>query len=226
MPSLDFFERLGLFVRRGFLSPEVCANLCRQIVAVPAQQAQIYRVGEEERLDETVRVVEKASLPIETTSPLEEKFRLLMPELERHFGASLVGWEQPDYLIYRPGSFFKPHTDNSSHPNARKVIRRRSVSTVIFLNRESKDLADDAYGQGNLTFYRLLDGPHWEACAFPLNAEPGLLIAFPSNQIHEVTPVSFGKRLTVVTWFLGPKIETQPVSSDPLATPVLESPGQ
>jgi len=84
------------------------------------------------------------------------------------------------------------------------------VSLVIFLNRESQEPADDAYGQGYLTFYGLLDGPHWKKCAFPLKAEPGLLIAFPSDKWHEVTPVSHGRRFTVVTWFYGP--ESPPVA--------------
>jgi hypothetical protein len=35
----------------------------------------------------------------------------------------------------------------------------------------------------------------------PLIAEPGLLIAFPSDKWHEVKPVSHGRRFTVVTWF-------------------------
>lgn len=75
------------------------------------------------------------------------------------------------------------------------------MSVVIFLNRQSQEPAEDAYGEGQLTFYGLLDGPQWEKCASPLDAEPGLLIAFPSDRWHEIKPVSHGRRFTVVTWF-------------------------
>ena len=88
---------------------------------------------------------------------------------------------------------------------AHEAIHGRRVSVVIFLNRQSQEPAEDTYGEGNLTFYGLLEGPQWEKCAFPLNAEPGLLIAFPSDVWHEVKPVSHGRRMTVVTWFHSPE---------------------
>jgi predicted 2-oxoglutarate/Fe(II)-dependent dioxygenase YbiX len=35
----------------------------------------------------------------------------------------------------------------------------------------------------------------------PVTGEAGSLIAFPSDMVHEVTPVSRGERYTVVSWF-------------------------
>jgi SM-20-related protein len=134
---------------------------------------------------------------------LRQRLRGLIPELQTHFGTPLADCESPQYLIYHPGDFFRAHRDGGdAAPD--EVTRRRRVSVVIFVNRESEEPAEDAYGQGHLTFHQLLDGPHWERCAFHLDAEPGLLIAFPSNTLHEVTPVSHGRRFTVVTWFYGP----------------------
>ena len=127
---------------------------------------------------------------------------MLLPEIEKHFGVTLLDCESPDYLIYHPGDFFKPHVDGG--PESSDRIRDRRVSVVIFLNRQCAEPAEDSYGEGHLTFYGLLDGPQWEKCAFPLNPEPGLLIAFPSDKWHEVKPVSHGRRFTVVTWFYGP----------------------
>ena len=91
---------------------------------------------------------------------------------------------------------------------SQKLHSRRRVSVVIFLNRQSQEPAEDAYGEGHLTFYGLLEGREWEKCAFPLDAEPGLLIAFPSDKWHEVKPVSHGRRFTVVTWFHAPETQT------------------
>jgi predicted 2-oxoglutarate/Fe(II)-dependent dioxygenase YbiX len=73
---------------------------------------------------------------------------------------------------------------------------------VIFLNARSSVPAENRYGGGSLKFYALLDGPKWENCPFSLDAEPGLLIAFRSDTVHEVEPVTFGQRFTIVTWFL------------------------
>ncbi len=52
-----------------------------------------------------------------------------------------------------------------------------------------------------MTFYGLMEGAEWEKCAFSLEANSGLLIAFRSDVLHEVKPVTFGERLTVVSWF-------------------------
>ncbi len=46
-----------------------------------------------------------------------------------------------------------------------------------------------------------MEGPQWDKCGFALEAEPGLLIAFRSDTSHEVRPVTFGERFTIVTWF-------------------------
>jgi hypothetical protein len=94
-------------------------------------------------------------------------------------------------------------------PGQSGYTQRRRVSAVIFLNSESEEPAEGTCGEGRLTFHGLLDGSKWEQCPFPLKPEPGLLVAFPSEKIHEVTPVSHGLRSTVVTWFYA--TEPQPV---------------
>lgn len=109
--------------------------------------------------------------------------------------------ESPQYLIYRPGDFFKPHSDSGKSDE----VRHRLVSAVIFLNRGSQEPAEGAYGGGELTFYGLMKGEQWDKCAFSLQAEPGLLIAFPSDMWHEVKPVLHGQRFTAVSWFDGPE---------------------
>jgi predicted 2-oxoglutarate/Fe(II)-dependent dioxygenase YbiX len=53
-----------------------------------------------------------------------------------------------------------------------------------------------------LTFYGLLPGPAWERIGFPLRGEEGLLVAFRSEILHEVTAVRQGDRYTIVTWFV------------------------
>jgi SM-20-related protein len=199
MPTSGVFQQLGLFVLPNFLQPECAAEFCRQMIVAPAKKALVVGPEGEGRLDLDFRKVDSSTLPEEIITPLKQRLLQLSPELERHFGVKLAGCEGPEYLIYHPGDFFKPHVDGG--PQSRDSIRRRRVSAVIFLNRQSQEPADDAYGDGHLTFYGLLDGPQWEKCALPLDAEPGLLIAFPSDKWHEVKLVSHGRRFTAVTWF-------------------------
>jgi SM-20-related protein len=213
MPALGFFQELGLFFVPAFLDPEASVELCREMATAPVEKALITGPSGEDRLDEDSRKVESTVLPKSMRSPLKQRLCALLPELEKHFGVELVGCESPQYLIYHRGDFFKPHTDGGGS-QIRDGIRRRRVSAVIFLNRESEEPAEETYGQGQLTFYSLLEGPQWERCVFPLHAEPGLLVAFPSDKLHEVTPVSHGKRFTVVTWFYGPDLAAVPEGAD------------
>lgn len=64
-----------------------------------------------------------------------------------------------------------------------------------------------------LKFYGLLDGPEWSRCGFALKPVPGMVVAFPTWVPHEVEPVTFGNRFTIVTWFLGPA--TADVAGEP-----------
>ena len=213
MPAATFFQQLGLYVAPHFLEPEARTELYREMAIAPAEKALVVGPSGEERLDPDSRKVDSSILPKEIRSPLKQRLRALLPDLQKHFGTELAGCESPQYLIYHPGDFFKAHRDGGYSGSA-DITRRRRVSAVIFLNRESQEPAEGAYGQGHLTFYGLLDGPQWERCAFPLDAEPGLLVAFPSDKLHEVQPVSHGRRFTVVTWFYGPELPVVPEGAD------------
>jgi SM-20-related protein len=200
MPTPFFFQQLGLFILPRFLDTDYCAEFCRLMAAAPAEKALVIEPHGEERLDLHSRRVDSSILPKEITAPLKQRLLERQPALEQHFGIQLGGCESPEYLLYHPGDFFKAHRDGGGS-EVNEGIRLRRVSVVIFLNWESPEPEEGAYGGGHLTFYGLMEGAQWEKCAFPLNAEPGLLIAFPSDKWHEVKPVSHGRRFTVVTWF-------------------------
>jgi SM-20-related protein len=122
----------------------------------------------------------------------------LKPAAEKHFRLRLSGSRPPQFLVYRPGDFFRRHRDSSADPGAGEAATGRKVSAVAFLNGAE---GEDGYGGGALVFYGLLDDPRGEQVGFPLTPEAGLLVAFRSDVIHEVTPVTHGERCTVVSWF-------------------------
>ena len=73
---------------------------------------------------------------------------------------------------------------------------------VIFLNDHDEMPAQNAYSGGALAFYGLIHDPRAAKYCFPLFGKTGLLVAFPSDIVHEVQPIVSGERYTIVTWFL------------------------
>jgi SM-20-related protein len=208
MPAPVFFQQLGLFLVPDFVDQGCAVGFCRKMAAAPVEKAVVLGANGEQLLDLDSRKVDSSILPKEFTYPLKQRLRGIQPDLERHFGMKLAGCEPPQYLVYHPGNFFKAHQDVGDY-EVKHATKLRRVSVVIFLNAPSQEPTEGAYGDGQLVFYGLLEGAQWQKCAFPLDAEPGLLVAFPSDKWHEVKPVSHGTRFTVVTWFYGPEIETE-----------------
>jgi predicted 2-oxoglutarate/Fe(II)-dependent dioxygenase YbiX len=195
MPSARFFEHLGLFVRGGFLDRATCADLRAILAPAPWTQGTVARESEVSSLDETVRKVRCVDVDRENWTRVRDHLWALRPELEHHFGRRLTHCHGPDFLIYDPGAFYRPHLDSGTH------YQTRRVSVVIFLNGERDSQGFGGFTGGGLTFHGLLDGSRWEKCPIPLSAEPGLLVAFPSETLHEVRPVMSGQRYTIVGWF-------------------------
>jgi len=191
MPQHKLFRDLGLFIIPEFLSEPECRELIAIMAASPKRPGVTIAGGGKSRLDETRRSVGDAKVPDQATAGLRQSLLDLHPALETHFHVPLeLGVEGPDYLVYQTGDFFKPHVDNYENPPApnSRILRRR-VAVVVFLNRHSREQEENCFGGGLLNFYGLLDGPQWKDCPLGLEAEPGLLVAFPAGMTHEVTPV-------------------------------------
>ena len=200
MPGPEFFRQAGFFVVPDFLDPCAASALRDEMMRAPKERALVVKQDGCDYFDDNFRKADSGLLSKEVRAPLKDRFRQLLPELEKHFGVQLAGYEKPNFLIYRPGDFFKIHSDGGRF-GQNDFLKLRRVSVVIFLNRESEEEDEGTYGEGRLTFYSLLEGPMWERCAFAVNPSPGCLIAFPSEKLHEVTPVTHGLRFTVVTWY-------------------------
>lgn len=199
MPNANFFRSLGLFAHENFLSPEFCAQLRHRMSNRESKAAAIFDEKMENVLDETVRKVATIDMDFSLQSKTREQLLGAIPALEDHFRVSLHDCQGPDFLKYDVGAFYLAHKDGN--PDAPVKVARRIVSAVIFLNAQSDQPGKDTYCGGSLTFYGLMDGPDWEKLPFPLKAETGLLVAFRSDLLHEVRPVTFGERFTVVTWY-------------------------
>ena len=201
MPSIDAFRKWGFFCVPAFLDPPACADLCEHARAAPALPAEI--VGAAGRfVDQADRNTWEISSTGEREDAVVRRVEALRDELAGHFGVALSGCEGAKLLVYRTGGFYRPHRDRVvAEGDAVVRARARCVSIVIFLNGTSADPGPGEYAGGKLTFYGLMGDPQWWQYGFALDPAPGLLVAFRSDIVHEVTPVLAGERYTIVDWF-------------------------
>tara|TARA_A100001391_G_scaffold201084_1_gene187252 strand:- start:416 stop:1024 length:609 start_codon:yes stop_codon:yes gene_type:complete len=103
---------------------------------------------------------------------------------------------------YRPGEFYKWHTDQFHIPFGKKDSpsmkgKIRKLSSVVALN----DGAD--YEGGELEFYKhTFNGKDWHDSPAGMRKK-GSIVVFPSFIWHRVKPVKKGVRLSLTNWHLG-----------------------
>jgi SM-20-related protein len=202
VPGADFFSGLGIFTARGFLDQETCARLRSEIRAAETVPGAVGASAGDHRVDVKSRRTSIAELSSEVRDIIGDRLDLATPEIERYFSLEVNGRESLQFLVYREGDFFEAHRDRNPTPEGSPASKPWRVSVVIFLNHEAPEPAPEAYAGGALTFYGLLGGERGEQVGLPLVAETGLLVAFPSDLAHAVTPVTHGERYTVVTWLV------------------------
>ncbi|MFZ0679660.1 2OG-Fe(II) oxygenase [Candidatus Binatus sp.] len=205
MLQADLLRKLGLFVENEFLDAVTCARIIAETRSAPAEKSIVVGVHAVREMgggvDESSRKAWHAQVRDSTRAEISDRLERLRPKLERHFDLHLSDCEGPNFLRYETGGFHVPHRD--SRPGSPPGIRRRAVSVIIFLNRAVQDSAiGDGYGGGELVMYGLVDDPKWQKFGFPIPATPGLLVAYRSNQMHEIKPIKFGQRYSIVAWLL------------------------
>jgi SM-20-related protein len=201
VPSADFLARLGIFVRHGFLSDDLCKHIITDIRSGEPVPAPIGNDQGAYVVDTSVRQAFAIKVSEATRTLVEAPLRALQPSLEEHFHAALSHHQEPTFLFYGVGDHYAPHRDNRRDEGACSPSREREVSAVVFLNDPSENETDGGYGGGELTLFGLIKAPGTEARGLSLAAKRGLLVAFCSDLLHQVTPVTHGERFTMVTWY-------------------------
>jgi predicted 2-oxoglutarate/Fe(II)-dependent dioxygenase YbiX len=192
--TFNVLSKFGIFMIEDFLDAVSCADLRTTAGVAQLDQAAVYS-KEGRKVDETVRRTKSAKMTEPAASDLKARLLDLKPSLEAHFKLKLEGCLDPNFLVYKEGDFFNPHRDSNEE------LKERRISVVIFLNRAAKEIAPECYGGGSLAFFELINDPRCKTIGFPVVGKDGLLVAFAADRVHGVTPVTFGERLTIVTWF-------------------------
>ncbi len=202
MPRGDFFRRFGLFVIEEFFDRDLCRDIRAKVDQAAHAEATVGSEKPDFEVDRKVRSVSWAKVDPPVVELVKSRLADVTPDLDRHFATALGGFQPPQFLHYREGDFYQAHRDSSAHADASPISKARRVSAVIFLNARSEDPEAGAYGGGALTFYGLFDDPVGQAIGFPLEANEGLLVAFKSETLHSVAPVTHGDRYTIATWYI------------------------
>lgn len=201
MQILDAPAASGLLLIRDFLDAPLCSAIRAEARAAPGHPAPVYIEGAEGLVHEDVRKTSSLELSATTIGEVARRLGELREEIGDYFKLSLAGCEPPQFLRYREGDFFVTHQDGATDQLEFDHLRVRKVSVVIFLNGAADEPDGETYGGGALTIYRAGAAAGEGPLVFPVKGEPGLLVAFRSDTVHEVTPVTGGERLTVVSWF-------------------------
>lgn len=130
--------------------------------------------------------------PNDTTNFIFYKLSNAITELnEVFYNYDLTKMEHLQYTIYDASykGMYANHTDD--HYDADYY---RKLSFTLQLN------SPEEYEGGELNLYRFKLDKH-----MTVKKQKGLLAVFPSSTIHEVTPVTSGKRITLVGWIHGPR---------------------
>lgn len=225
MPNYDFFTQCGLFVIKDFLDAEFCSDYLTQARATTVAPVLILQRNATNGInavsDETQRKTEQFKVPATTEKLIEKRLMAIKPMLEHHFNLALTGCQKPLFYLYKEGSFFGIHQDcinetdetaesrysgvpprqRTFQEDAPKFAKQRRVSIILFMNSRAEEPRAESYCGGALTLYGLIDDARWKPYGFPFMGEPGTLLAFRSDLFHEVKPVTWGERYTIVSWF-------------------------
>jgi len=182
-----------LLIEPAFLSPHDCVRMRRAMDRGTDDPAEI--AGEEIARRNTIRRTRSIEIDTSLREWFERRLDLIRPAVERALGRPLGDREGCGFLRYPSGGFYRTHRDRApvaGWPDA----ARRAASVVVFLNRSDPDAATGDFAGGLLCLHPGARGKPVE-----IRPEPGLLVAFPSEMLHEVLPVRSGVRDAAVDWF-------------------------
>jgi SM-20-related protein len=182
-----------LFVISKFFESHLCDAIVSEMKAAGGGAATVYGSTVSGTIDETMRRTFRVRPAEEIVTLVTERLTLCKQAVEKHFAVELKECEDPQFLRYREGDFFVAHQDGNTGL-LRLETEQRRISTVIFLSRESELPEDGDYCGGSLVFSNLRE-------RFHMPAEPGTLVAFRSETTHEVTPVTYGERYAIASWY-------------------------
>lgn len=211
MPNAEFFHQFGFYTVRNFLGREFCQSLIREMNNSESKMGGILPFGADEYVyDESFKSRLESEVSLQTIEKVSSKLLEKAPEIAKHYDVEIKNVQRIRFATYRTGDFYKAHVDYFTPENTPEAYKNkpvsprvttRKVAAIIFLNDESKEPLEGAYGGGNLTFHGLMKDSAFGNFGLPIIGECGLLVTFPPSVLHEVVPVTHGTRYSLATWY-------------------------
>lgn len=189
-----------LYCARDFLDAELCRRLVDEIAGGEKYAATIRDPGSVEVVYDHIRHADCVAGSSDAQRDVADKLASITADLAAHLKIDLSAMQKPQFLRYARGGFFRPHKDRSDHPDRDPDIGLRKVTAVLFLNSHARFPTDGGYCGGDLRLFQIDDHPD---PILRVDGNAGMLIAFDSAVVHEVRPVTWGARCTVVAWYVG-----------------------
>jgi SM-20-related protein len=189
--------KVELLTIKNFLGAAALEDILSQMRTARSGPATVYGREADGAVETLVRKVTRVNMPAETLEHVTRQLLDRKGEIESYFGEGLGECEEPQFLRYQEGDFFIPHQDGNT-PLILDESRLRKVSIVIFLSAQAQEQTGGAYSGGSLVLHGTY--PNYEV-RFPVTNDPGTLVAFRAQTTHEVTPVTYGERYTIVSWY-------------------------
>lgn len=192
VPATFFASRGILQIYQNFLTPAgrqalIEYSQASELIPAPVYQEAVPGV--------TSRKTSEVLVPTEFRAQLGAALIAQLPFLNKAFKRQASTIQMMQVLRYDVGDYFRPHRDWG--PELEGVTYRRLISFVIFIN--TPDDPQLSYSGGELVFH--LPQPNGSTLGLAIQPEPGLLIAFDTDLLHEVRPLLTGVRLSVAGWF-------------------------
>ena len=133
----------------------------------------------------------KNNLQLHDQSAFERSARLMLAAMSGHeeflnytFPVSIM---PPLMTVYEPGMAYGPHADATFITLPNKTVIRSDISCTIFLE-------DPAEYDGGALLIRL------GSAEFRFKGRPGSAVVYPSDTMHQVEPVTRGRRLVAISF--------------------------
>lgn len=171
----------------GAFSPEEC----KKIIEIGDKLGTEKAVIDKNTLNEKVRKSDVCFLPAndDTKWIFERCCYVVNLVNDKYFNYDLLAIKEIQYTVYEEGGFYGKHVDTMY-----ESFGTRKLSFSIQLS----DPAD--YEGGDLWL-------HYKEDPVVAKKDQGVMTAFHSQTLHEVRPVTKGRRVALVGWVIGPRFK-------------------
>ena len=182
---------LPLLIEPAFLDLPTCARIRAAMDRGADDAAEV--IGARITRRDSVRQARSIDIEREILELVETRIDGIRTAIERATGRPLGEREGTGFLRYHPGGFYRAHRDRGA-VRGWPAAARRQTTVIVFLNRGGDGPECDFAG-GDLNLYPAVGAP------VRITPDAGLLVAFPADCLHEVSPVTGGTRDAAVDWF-------------------------